>query len=71
MGFLEVAYDFCRQKLFPFQVVGNIQIYVKELVKAKEPDLELLLLMSIKAALQKVNLCATQQPVPPANGIIY
>lgn len=49
---------FPDRNCFHSRVIGNTQIYVQELVKAKEPDLELLLLMSNKAALQKVSLCA-------------
>lgn len=57
MAFLEIAYDFSRQKLFPFQdywQYPNIRPGI-----GQSQDLELLLLVSNKAALQKVSLCAT------------
>lgn len=46
---------FPDRNCFHSRVIGNTQVYVQELVKAKEPDLELLLLMSNKAVLQKVS----------------
>lgn len=61
---------FPDRNCFHSRIIGNAQIYVQESVKVKEPDLELLPLMSNKAALQKVSLCAAWQPVPPAHGMI-
>lgn len=62
---------FPDRNCFHSRVIGNAQIYVQESVRVKEPDLELLPLTSNKAALQKVNLCAASQPVPPARGVIW
>lgn len=69
MAFLEIAYDFSREKLFPFQGYWQYPNICPGIGQSQ--DLELLFLVSNKAALQKVSLCAMQQPVLPVNGIIY
>lgn len=46
-------------------VIGNTQIYVQESVKAEEPDLKLLLLMSNKAASEGQPLC--NRAISPAS----
>ncbi|POI26107.1 hypothetical protein CIB84_010143, partial [Bambusicola thoracicus] len=53
------------------KVIDNTQIYVLESLGAKKPDLELLLQMSNKAALQKLSLGTAYQAVPPPNGVIH
>lgn len=48
---------FPDKNCFYSRVIGNTQIYIQELVKAEEPDLKLLLLMSNKAASEDQPLC--------------
>lgn len=49
---------FPDRNCFHSSVIDNNQIYVLELLRAKEPDLKLLLQMSNKEALQKLSLSA-------------
>lgn len=60
---------FPNRNCFHSRVIDSNQIYILELLRAKEPDLKLLLQMSNKAALQKLN--AAYEAVPPHNGVIH
>lgn len=62
---------FPDRNCFHSGVIDNTQIYILESLRAKEPDLELLLWMSNKAALQKFSLSAAYQAVQPPNGVIH
>lgn len=62
---------FPDRNCFHSRVIDNTQIYVLESLRAKKPDLELLLWMSNKAALQKLSLGTVYQAVPPPNGVIH
>lgn len=56
---------FPDKNCFCSMVIGNTQIYIQESVKAEEPDLKLLLLMSNKAASEGQPLC--NRAVSPAS----
>lgn len=56
---------FPDKNCFRSMVIGNTQIYVQESVKAEEPDLKLLLLMSNKAASEGQPLC--NRAISPAS----